>query len=225
MHRHPPFTGSSGARPLPAMALTSLRQTTRYTTTRLCLIPLKTGLVLSGERFKYQPRPTPSGRSAAAAEARAVRAPGTRHPGPRRASRGHWGEPNPLPGGRGKAGRRRRSHVVPGAPPAVTSPHGPSATPESPDGEGGGGARTPRPEEFQPPPPMAPRRGRGATEKEKPLPQTVLSLLPTLSIPPVASRCSPLKTMAAEAPITAKKEAYSGVVLVDMAARAGPRRR
>lgn len=138
-HRHPPFTGSSGARPLPAMALTSLRQTTRYTTARLCLIPLKTGLVLSGERFKYRPRPTPSGRSAAAAEARAVRAPGKRHPGPRRASRGPWEEPNPPPGGRGKAGRRRRSHVVPGAPPVVTSPHGPSATPGSPDGEGGGG--------------------------------------------------------------------------------------
>lgn len=36
--------------------------------------------------------------------------------------------------------------------------------------------------------------------------------------------CSPLKTMAAEAPITAKKEAYSGLALEDMAARAGPGR-
>lgn len=74
----------------------------------------------------------------------------------------------------------------------------------------------------------APPRHPGATAAS----QTVLPLPPSRQLqapipPPPPGRpdgCSPLKTMAAEAPITAKKEAYSGLALEDMAARAGPGR-
>lgn len=46
--------------------------------------------------------------------------------------------------------------------------------------------------------------------------------VPLFAVPYAAPKA--LKTMAAEAPITAKKEAYSGLALEDMAARAGPGR-
>lgn len=44
--------------------------------------------------------------------------------------------------------------------------------------------------------------------------------VPLFAVPYAAPKA--LKTMADEAPITAKKEAYSGLALEDMAARAGP---
>lgn len=46
--------------------------------------------------------------------------------------------------------------------------------------------------------------------------------VPLFAVPYAAPKA--LKTMAAEAPITAKKEAYSGLPPEDMAARAGPGR-
>lgn len=83
-----------------------------------------------------------------------------------------------------------------------------------PDGAGrrrGSGSPPPPPREARlPRPDSRPRRSATAQPRAR---------TPTPTAAPQEG--SPLKTMAAEAPITAKKEAYSGVLLEDMAAGSG----